>query len=221
MNINNLRPAREFAIQFGVKAIIYGAPGTGKTPILNTAPRPLLLACEPGLVSMRNSNIPTFTGFTAKSIDEFFAWFFNSNELKNFDTIGIDSTSQMCEIYLDEAIKTNKHGLAAYGEMSRNVMRHLEPLYFMPYKNAYLIAKEEITAERIKRPYYPGKELPIKIPHRYDEILHLGIQNIPGKGQLKAFRCIGSIDCLARDRTGNLNEFEEPHFGKLVQKCVA
>jgi hypothetical protein len=60
MDIRSLRPARDFAVQYGVKAIVYGPPGSGKTPVINTAPRPVMLVCEPGLLSMRTSTVPTF-----------------------------------------------------------------------------------------------------------------------------------------------------------------
>lgn len=223
MDIRSLKPANDFAQAYGVKAVIFGAPGSGKTPVLNTAPRPVLLATEPGLLSMKGSTVPTWLGTTAETIDEFFTWIFNSSEAKNFDTIAVDSTSQMAETFLQSALKTNKHGLQAYGEMATRTMKHLRQLYFAQQKHTYLIAKEEKIEEsgmQIRRPYHPGKQLPVEVPHLYDAILHLGIQNVPGMGQVKAFRCIGSIDVVARNRTGNLNEFEQPDFGKLVLKAM-
>lgn len=224
MNVKDLRPARDYAVNFGVKAVCYGPPGSAKTPLINTAPRPVLLATEPGLLSMRGSNVPTWEGYTPARIDEFFKWVFGSTELKNFDTICIDSTTQMAEIYLDAALKSNKHGLAAYGEMARNTLEHLETLYYVRQKHTYLIAKQEIINENgltLKRPYYPGKELPVKLPHKFDQILQLDIQNVPGVGQVKALRCIGSIDVSARDRTGMLAEFEPPNFSALVAKAMS
>lgn len=223
MNLASLRPAKEFAINYGFKSLVYGPPGSGKTPVMNTAPRPVLLACEPGLLSMRNSNVPTYLGYDAKSIDEFFSWLFNSNETKNFDTVGIDSITQMCEHYLTAAEKTNKHGLSAYGEMANRSMAQLDGLYFTKYKHTYLICKEAATETNrilIRKPYFPGRELPIKIPHRYDAILRLATHNVPGMGGMKAFRCIASIDEDARDRTGMLAEFEPPDFSKLVGKAM-
>ena len=85
ISLQDFKPAREFARSYGVKALIYGAAGTGKTPILNTAPRPVLLACETGLLSMRNSNIPTFQALGVSKIKEFFDWLEKSSEAKNLD----------------------------------------------------------------------------------------------------------------------------------------
>lgn len=219
MDQRSLKPASEFAQLYGCKAIIYGAPGSAKTPLINTAPRPVLLACEPGMLSMRGSNVPTCQAFTPEAIDDFFKWFFNSAETKNFDTLAIDSVSQLADIYLQVALKKIKHGLQAYGSMATSVMDHMRPLFFTPNKHTYLICKQNVE-NGMARPWFPGNQLNVDIPHMYDFILHLGIKNVPGMGQIKAFQCNESFDFLARNRTGNLSDFEEPHFGKLVQKAM-
>lgn len=223
MNLQSLRPAQLYAKQMGVKAIVYGPPGSGKTPILNTAPRPVLLSCEPGLLSMRNSTVPTFQAHTPKLIDDFFEWLFSSAETKNFDTVAIDSASEMSTLYLAQAEQKNKHGLAAYGDMAEDVMKHLTRLYYMPQKHAYVIAKQEVVQvmnSSFIRPSFEGKYLNKEVPSKFDEILYLNIHNVPNVGQVRAFRCQQSIDIVARDRTGMLNEYEEPDFGKLVAKCM-
>ncbi len=222
--MSDLKSASTFAAQNGVKSLIYGPSGSGKTPIINTAPRPVLLACEPGLLSMRNSTVPTFQAHTPKLIDEFFDWLFGSAETKNFDTVAIDSVSQMATIYLEQAEKTNKHGLAAYGDMADSIMKHLNKLYYLPQKHTYLIAKQEVVTvvnSSFVRPSFEGKYLNKEVPSLFDEILYLNIHNIPNVGQVRAFRCQQSIDTIARDRTGKLNEFEPPDFNALVQKAMS
>lgn len=221
MNQNDLLPAKEFAQRFGVKSVIYGPPGSGKTPIINTAPRPVLLATEPGLLSMRTSTVPTWLAPTTAKIDEFMKWFEHSNESKNFDTLCIDSSSQMCDIALEEAKKKSKHGLQQYGEMADYVMPYLKRLYFMPNKHMYLIAKEETTSLGMRKPYYPGKQLPTDIPHLYDCILRVAKVQVPGYGETVAFQCNGTMDVTARNRTGNLADYEPPDFGALVAKAMS
>lgn len=231
MQMSDLKAAGEFAQNFGVKALIYGAAGTGKTPLLNSAPRPILLATEPGLLSMRGSKIPTYEAYTPLRVDDFFKWFFSSAETKNFDTLGIDSASQIADIYLNAALNgtskagNKKHGLAAYGEMADNTMEHLRTLFYTKEKHTYVICKEEIADvdyQSLRRPYFPGKVLPIQVPHLYDFIIRLTKTNVLGMvGEQLAFQCVGSQNVLARNRTGNLNEFEEPHFGRLVNKAMS
>jgi len=227
-----IKAAKEHAILFGVKSLIYGPAGVGKTPLIETAPRPLLLSIEPGLLSMRNSNVPTVLAQDAKAIDNFFQWFFNSNETKAYDTLGIDSASYMANVYLLAAMKgtskqgNKKHGMAAYGEMAENVMEHLRTLFFVKEKHVYMICKEEIADveyQSLRRPFFPGNVLNTDLPYLYDFILRLAKYNaIPGApaGENLAFQCVGNMNILARNRTGNLNEYEPPHFGALVNKAI-
>ncbi len=219
MNAADLKPAREFAIKFGCKAICYGPPGSAKTPTINSCPRPVLLATEPGLLSMRQSNVPTWIGHTKARIDEFMKWFELSTEAKQFDTLAIDSTSQMCSIALDES--KAKHGLAQYGDMADYVMPYMKRLYFMQEKHCFLIAKEELTTDGKRRPLFPGKFLPAEIPHLYDCILRLAKVPVPNVGETLAFQCNGSIDVIARNRTGTLADFEPPDFTALIKKVMS
>lgn len=225
MQLSDLKPAGQFANSTGFKSIIYGAPGSAKTPLINSCPRPLVLVCEPGMLSMRGSNVPAYEAYTGQKIDEFFDWWFKSAEIKNFDTLAIDSASQMADIYLQDALNgksksgNKKHGLAAYGEMADEVMKHMRPLFFQPHKHCYIICKQSVE-DGIKKPYFLGKQLPTEIPHLYDAILHLGLHNVPGMGQALSFQCKQSYDTTARDRSGRLAEYEEPNFGKIVQKAM-
>ena len=222
MNLQDLKPASEFAKIYGCKVCCYGPPGHGKTPLVNSAPRPILLATEPGLLSMRGSTVPTFQAFDTKKIDEFFDWFMKSNDSKQFDTLAIDSGSELAGISLAESLNRNKHGMKAYGDMAEYVETHLRKLYFMPNKHIFIIAKQEIITEsNFKRPYFPGKYLPVQIPHLFDFILNLDIHPVPGMGQVKALQCAETFDRMARARTGNLNMYEPPDLGALFRKAMS
>lgn len=223
MNQTDLRPADFFANSSGVKAVIYGPPGTGKTPLVKSCPNPVLLATEKGMLSMKGSNIPTYEALTAKELDGFFAWLFSSTEVKKYDTIAIDSSSHCAEIYLEAAKLNTKHGLQQYGEMAERTFAQFKKLNEMKEKHAYIIAKEDIYTvnnAQMKRPFYPGKELPRETAHLFDCIFHLAKVNIPNVvGEQLAFRCNGSYDIMARNRVGVLNEFEFPDFTAIVKKC--
>jgi hypothetical protein len=226
MNIQNLKPASELAQRFGVKALAYGPPGTGKTPLVKTAPRPVLCVVEPGMLSMRDAvNIPAWDAYTPERLDEFFKWLFESKEATNFDTVGIDSVSQMAELILTQELNRNKDGRKAYGEMSRRVMDIINKLYYFPQKHIYLIGKQVVADENgvaSKRPYFPGQDLNVKIPHLYDEILHIAEANIPGMVKpVIAIRAQPTFGIMARDRSGRLAELEPPNLGELFKKCMS
>lgn len=222
MQMSQLQPAGKLAQRFGVKAVMYGGPGSGKTPLLNTAPRPVLCAVEPGLLSMRTSSIPTWEAYTRPKVEEFFKWLKESAEARNFDTVGTDSISQIAEIILADELKKNKDGRAAYGKMSNAVFDICNDLFYMPQKHIYLIAKQgHDDALNLKRPHFPGQDLNVRIPHMYDEILHLGLHQPPGMMQpVRAIRCHGDFQHTARDRSGNLAEIEPPDLAALFTKAM-
>lgn len=233
MNQNDLKPALEFARNFGCKCVAFGGPGSGKTPICaTTPPRPVLLLSEPGLLSMRKATTPTFPAFTPAKVDEFMLWFTLSNESRNYDTLVWDSASQSAEAFLAAELGgtskagNEQHGQRAYGKMSRWLMEHLTTLYFLPQKHVVLITKMqnfEINGAIYKRPYFPGRELPVRVPHFYDLVTQLGDYNIPGviPAPTKAFRTKESFDGMGRDRSGNLNEYEPPNLSTIFTKVMA
>ena len=42
----------------GVKVLVYGQAGSGKTTLIRTAPAPLILSAEAGLLSLAGTDIP-------------------------------------------------------------------------------------------------------------------------------------------------------------------
>lgn len=230
MNINSFRPAHDFAVQFGVKIVIFGGPGSGKTPLAASVSRACMCMSEPGFLSIRKSTIPTFPAFNSIAFDEFITWGTTSHEASAFDTYIIDSISQVAEKKVEEELGGSSkqgnevHGQRAYGRMSRWMMENLNKLYFLQSKNVILIAKQQNFEQNdtiYRRPYFPGRELPVRVPHLFDEILHLGLFNVPGitPSPVRAFRCRESFDGMARDRSGNLQEYEPADLNEIIKKC--
>uniref|UniRef100_A0AAU6W009 AAA domain protein n=1 Tax=Pseudomonas phage Pavpe01 TaxID=3138545 RepID=A0AAU6W009_9VIRU len=225
MQARDLRPANQFAQQYGVKMLAYGPPGSGKTPLVNTAPRPVLLSLEPGMLSMRGSQVPTFQADTPAKIAEFFDWVFRSPEANSFDTVAIDSVSHMAEILLKAELPKHKNKLQAYGLMASTAYDHLEGLYYLRNKHTYLIAKQTQAEEegvQVKRAYFPGQELNVKVPHLYDLIAQIAKAQIQGFAQPQlAIRCGATFGIHARDRTGKLFELEPPDLTALFNKAMS
>ena len=237
MQMSQLKPASQLAKRYGVKATIFGGPGSGKTPLMNTAPRPVLLVTEPGMLSMRGSTIPAWEAYTPALVVEFFEWFMKSREASNFDTLCIDSISNIAELILADELAKVKHGMKAYGNMSERVMKICNDLYYMPQKHIAMIAKQatvengrqtilqggEIIYEPImqKRPFFPGKDLNVKVPHLFDNVMHLGEVVMPGQPKpVRALRTKEIPEVFARDRLGNLAELEQPDLSLLFAKAM-
>jgi AAA domain len=241
MNASQLKPACELSKKFGVKSVIFGAPGSGKTPLINTAPNPVLLVVEPGMLSMKSSRVPTWEAPTVAKIDEFFDWFFKSKEALRYDTLGIDSGSQLAEIYLQDAERKNSHGLKAYGVMSKNVMEIMNALFYMPQKHIVILAKQTLVDNgrqsffedgqtktepiKQKKPYFPGQDLNVKIPHLFDNVLHLDKVAVQGFVEpQRALRTEEIPEIFARSRVAfeaGLPAVIPADLNQLFQKAMA
>ncbi len=215
-----IQPAYAFAQQFGVKAVVYGPPGSGKTPLVNTAPLPILCCVESGMLSMRTSSVPTVLAQTCGQLDEFFLWLLNSKEAGAFSTVCVDSFSQIAETILRFELGENKDPRKAYGKMSAKVMTYANQLYFSKEKNVYIICKED-SSDTQKKPYFPGKDVNTQLPHLYDVILHMDRFNIPQQGSHVALRTKSSETSVARDRSGKLFEYEQPNLTNIFNKIMS
>ena len=68
----------------GVKALVYGKAGSGKTRLCATVPSPLILSCESGLLSLRSHNIPVIEIDTEKDLLEAHEWITKSDKANTF-----------------------------------------------------------------------------------------------------------------------------------------
>lgn len=229
MNITQLVPAYQLAQSYGVKAVGYGPPGSGKTPLLDTLKpyNPVLGVTEPGMLSMRHSGIACFPAFTAREVTEYVDWCVGSHEAKQFGVKCLDSISQMAEMDLEQAKGATKDGRKIYGILSEKVMERLLKLYYAKETHVVLIAKEskgdgskDGTPASKTAPYFPGQDLNVKVPHLFDWVFRLEYANLAGV-RTRAIRSIESHEYFARERTGRLAEHERPDLAYLINKLIA
>lgn len=222
MNSSNLVPAHTLAQRNGVKGIIYGPAGGGKTPLLDTLSplNPVVCVTERGMLSMANSSIVCFQVKKPSDCLDFAKWATESKEADKYGVKCMDSASHMAELNLTLELSRNKDGRKAYGEMSSLVMQVLDMLYFAPI-NFIALAKES-REETQKRPFFPGKDLDTKVPHLFDWIARLGTYSING-GNHRALlnHCDDFSPFFARERTGRLDTYERPDLAYIIQKLTA
>ncbi len=233
-SIKDAKPMSQLSDNSGAKVLLYGPPGSGKTPSVIAAPRPIVCLTEAGALSVRNNpiaaRIPGIPLFSPSAIRDFFAWFNSSAEVRNFDTIIIDSFSQLAEIIIQEKLggkskAGNKpDGKAAYGDMARECMEYAEAMHYRMGINIICIAKQAVFQEMgtdFTKPVFPGKDLNVRMPHLFDEIIHIGTHPECGVVDKSTLQCRPSFNILARDRSDTLEQFEFTDFGALFQKIKA
>ena len=70
-----------------LKVLVYGQAGAGKTSLIPTMPKPIILSAEGGLLSIAGSDIPFIEVTDMAALREAYAWLANSDEAKAFDSV--------------------------------------------------------------------------------------------------------------------------------------
>ena len=111
----------------GVKMLVYSHAGAGKTSLIPTLPSPIVLSAEGGLLSISGAEVPYIEITSMADLMEAYQWLTESDEAGQFQSVALDSISEIAEVVLAEELKRNKDGRAAYGELN-TVMQYVARL---------------------------------------------------------------------------------------------
>ena len=234
-----LKDSNEEARLNGVKMLTYGKAGLGKTMLIVTAPNPVLISAESGLLSLRKENIERVFGkddpeisyhipvIKINSIDdliEAYEWC-KTKEADQFQTIGIDSLSEIAEVVLANAKSQVKDKRQAYGELLDQMNDTIRKFRDLPGKHVYAVAKQEhikdeATGTSLFGPSFPGSKLSQGTPYLFDEVFHIGVAKTNDGDSYRYLRTQPDLQYDAKDRSGALDEIEQPNLTYLFDKIM-
>src|SRR5699024_142074 len=158
----------------GATILTYGQSGAGKTTLTATLPSPVILSAEAGLLSLTDADIPYIEIKSLQDLYEAYQWASESEEAGKFQSIALDSISEIGEVVLQYELENNKDGRAAYGELNQSVAKLIRAFRDMKGKNVYFTATMEKTQDEQGRilygPSMPGKTLTQKLGYFFDFI---------------------------------------------------
>lgn len=217
-----LRSTKDYGRNSGVKVLVYGRPGAGKTRLCATAPNSIILSAESGLLSLSDEDIPVQTITSIDDLTEVYAWLLDSEEAKGYKTICLDSVSEIAEQVLATEKNAVKDGRKAYGEMQDRMARVLRAFRDLPGRNVYFSAKMEKLQNEdgmiLYQPSLPGKTLSQGIGYFFDEVFALIKVKDEDGNLIRCLQTSSDTAYEAKDRSGKLNFYEEPDLGKIFQK---
>lgn len=205
---------------------VHGRAGAGKTTLIKTLPNPIVLSAESGILSLRDVDIPTIVIHNFAEMDEAYRFLTESEHAKAFESVALDSISEIAEVCLVNEKAATKDGRRAYGEMGdkmRNLIRHYRDL---PGKHVYFSAKQGYNRDEVTNisrygPSMPGSSLTADMPYFFDELFSLEIGRSPEGQEFRYLRTTLDLQYEAKDRSGVLAPYEEPHLGKIIEKILA
>lgn len=206
----------------GVKLLVYGQAGAGKTSLIRTLPNPVVLSAEGGLLSIQDADLPFIEIADMDDLREAYAWAKDSDEAKEFQSVALDSISEVAEVVLQHELKKNKDGRAAYGELNTTMQELIRAFRDLPAKHVYMSAKLEKSQDEMGKllfnPSMPGKSLTQGLPYFFDEVLALRVEKDGEGNTQRALMCDSDGIWLAKDRSGKLEGWESPDLGAIITK---
>lgn len=233
--------ASQLSDDHGVKVIVYGRAGMGKTALCATAPSPLIISAESGLLSLRRQNLERMFGVntpgisyeipvieinTVADLTEVEAWAKSSAEARQFSTLCLDSITEIGEKVLSNAKLQVKDPRQAYGELIEKAIMTIKAFRDLKGYNVYMSAKEERVKDEasgttLAGPSMPGQKTGPAMPYLYDEVFNLNMGKDPQTQQnYRYLRTQPDFNYDAKDRSGALAEIERPHLGYVFAKIM-
>ena len=206
----------------GVKLLVYGQAGAGKTSLIKTLPEPVVLSAEGGLLSIQDADLPFLEINSMDTLKEAYEWLLNSKEGQQFKSVALDSISEIAEVVLNYEKKIAKDPRQADGAMQEQMADIIRSFRDLPNRHVYMSAKLEKTQDEMGRVLYapsmPGNKTGQSLPYFFDEVLALRVEKDSDGNTQRALMCDSDGLWLAKDRSGKLSAWEGPDLGLVIEK---
>ena len=194
----------------------------GKTSLIKTLPNPIVLSAEGGLLSIQDADLPFIEIGDMDTLKEAYSWLAGSDEAKQYQSVALDSISEIAEVVLNAEKKATKDPRQAYGAMQEQMADIIRAFRDLPGRHVYMSAKLEKTQDEMGRVLYapsmPGNKTGQALPYFFDEVLALRVEK-DGEGVTqRALMCDSDGLWLAKDRSGKLEAWEAPDLGAIIAK---
>ena len=205
----------------GVKLLVYGQAGAGKTSLIKTLPKPIVLSAEAGLLSLQSADLPYIEISSMESLHEAYE-FLTGPDAAQFESVALDSISEIAEVVLGHEKKIAKDPRQAYGAMQEQMAEIIRLFRDLPNKHVYMSAKLEKATDEMGRilyaPSMPGNKAGQSLPYFFDEVLALRVEKDADGSTQRALMCDSDGLWNAKDRSGRLEAWEAPDLGEIIRK---
>lgn len=213
----------------GIKILVHAPAGSGKTVLSATTGVPtLIVSAESGLLSIKNA--PKYIETTiVKTIDELenvYDYLVNEGGCEKYEWVNIDSISEIAEVLLSDEKEGSKDARQAYGNLQDRMMKLLRAFRDLPC-NVLMTCKQKRQEDADSGivsfvPMLPGSALTQNISYLFDEVFALQvIRKQDDAGNYYDERLLQTArdrKFEAKDRSGELDFFEEPNLKRLAAK---
>jgi energy-coupling factor transporter ATP-binding protein EcfA2 len=212
-----------------VKVLVFGPSGVGKTTLIKTLPNPLIITSEKKLLALKDEKIRTIVIDDHHDLERVYTMIMEDPKFKPFETIVLDSVSDIAETLLDHfrehPVDGNPHPQAPYGSMLDVLIPLIKKFRDIPDKHVYFIAKakyvqDQNTGITMWMPSCPGQKLGPELPYLFDIVLAMRIGERESGKQFRYLQTQPDIQWAAKGVKG-LDHIERPNLSYLFDKVLA
>jgi hypothetical protein len=223
----NITTTKEAAKSQGLKVLVHGPPGAGKTVLCSTTgalDKTLIISAEAGLLSLRDLEIKVAEVSTLDELREVYKTLRSDDH--PFEWICLDSISEIAEVVLSNELDKATDPRQAYGALYDKMLDLLRNFRDLPV-NVYMSCKQERDIEKIDDdrertrivPSLPGRKLTQNISYLFDEVFALRVEkDANGPFRVLQTQPDGRYEC--KDRSGALEVMEAPSLEAIHDKIM-
>lgn len=221
-----------------IKCVINGLSGAGKTSLVRTLVgagyKPLIASFESGLLSIAGTGIDYVDGtrddagnviakeLRLQRLMEIYRYILSKEALEKYDTIYIDSLTEVCQCMFDALRKEypdRKDNLVLYGELGQKMRDLIKAFRDIPnYHVVFTCLSKTEKDENGKR--YLGFDLigsiADKLPQFFDEVFYLHVTQDGGRELM----CNNTTSIITKDRSSKLSSTETADLGAVFNKIL-
>lgn len=198
-----------------IKLCVFGESGIGKTVLCGTAPNPIIISAEKGLLSLAHLDLPVIEVTTKPEVDEAYQFLLGSNEAKQYQTICLDSISEISEICLVEKKEENSDGRQYWMNLAQEIATMIRNFrddlrFHVAFTAKMERVKDDYTGVTTHKSFMPGRNLSIALPYFFDMLFAMRLGEMEdGTGSYRYIQPQPSVDYEAKDRSGALGNDED------------
>ena len=236
-----LTSTKQAAADNGIKVLVHGPAGSGKTVLCGTTDAPtVIISAEAGLLSLRDKDIPVIEVKSIDDVHEAYRFVSESAEGQQFSWVCLDSISEIGEVCLAAEKKKAKDPRQAYGALAERMGEMVRAFRDLPGRNVYFSSKQErqkvtvmqpvkkgavglqeVVEERdFFQPSMPGSTLKQGIGYFFDEVMALRVETTPEGAPYRVLQTGRDAFYEAKDRSGVLDMYEPPSLAHIHTKIV-